>query len=194
MTTKIIKHRLETTQLTLLKDLVGKELRFVGAENLDAYSLAESVVIATYSSNVKFSCGFTNGDFEGFDDEYPLFRAAEASKLQLEKIEEIGNFNVTFSGARITGISLLREVTTCEVLGSPSWVLESDMGLVIHFGQGAISFLNLTDYDIVCRLDFHSIFDASSLPRTKSLQKNDLVNTYEVSRELVPLYEEELEA
>ncbi len=194
MTTNIIKHRLESAQLTLLKDLVGKELRFVGAENLDAYSLAESMVIAAYSSNVKFSCGFTNGDFEGFDDDYPLFRVTEASKFQLEKIEEIGNFNVTFSGEPITGISLLREVTTCEVLGSPSWVLESDIGLVIHFGQGAISFINLTDYDIVCRLDYHSNFEVSSLPRTKSLQKSDLVNTYEVSRELVPLLAEELEA
>jgi hypothetical protein len=194
MTTKIIKHLLETVQLNLLKDLVGQELRFVGAENLDAYSLAESVVIATDSSNVKFSCGFTKGDFEGFDDEYPLFSAAKASKLQLEKIEKIGNFNVTFSKARITEISLLREVATCEVLGSPSWVLESDMGLVIHFGQGAISFVNITDYDIVCRLDFHSNFDASALQRTKSLQESDLVNTYEVSRVLVPLSEEVLEA
>jgi hypothetical protein len=187
MTHNTFRHTLATSEQNQLRNLIGEELRFVGGENLDAYSLAESIVVSTNSGGTKVSCGLTDGDFEGFEEEYPILRVRKASAVELKKIEMLGTVNLTFAGSRITGVSLVREVLTCTLLGEKSWMLETDIGLVIHFEHAALSFVNLTDYDIVCKLASHSNFDPSELPKTKTLQENDLVNSYEVSRTFVPL-------
>lgn len=190
MTEKSIRHIMPISDLKLLSGLVGQQLQYVGGENLDVHSLAESIIVATESSETKFFFGLTDGNFEGFEDEYPLLGAVKASELQIAAIERIGNFNVTFAGSVITGVSLVRDLIACRHLGSKTWSLETDMGLVIHLGQSAISFVSLTDYDIIGKLAFHSSFDASELPIAKTLQESDLVNTYEVSRVLISLPKE----
>ncbi|CAB4953345.1 unannotated protein [freshwater metagenome] len=190
MTENVYRHTLATSEINQLRNLIGEELRFVGGENLDAYSLAESIVVSTDSGGTKISCGLTDGDFEGFEDEYPIFMARKASAVEIKKIEDLGNVNLSLSGSRISGVTLVREIITCKLLGETSWMLESDIGLVIHFKHAAVSFVNLTDYDIVCRLSVHSNFEPSDLPSTKTLQENDLVNSYEVSRALLPLTKE----
>lgn len=187
MTEKPIRHTLSISELELLSDLVGQQLQFVGGENLDVHALAESIVVATESNETKILIGLVDDKFEGFEDEYPVLGVVKASTAQKDAIERLGNFNVTFAGSVISDVSLVRDVINCRHLGSTIWSLETDMGLVIHLGQAAISFVNLTDYDIVGKLAFHPRFDPSELPSAKTLQENDLVNTYEVSRGLVSL-------
>lgn len=190
MTEKIIEHTLSIAEIHMLSGLVGQHLKFVGGENLDAYSLAESIVVASESDAAKIFFGLTDAKFEGFDDEYPLLGVVKPSKSDQDMIEKLGNFNVALTGLEITGVSILRDVITSKHLGSTSWTLQVDMGVIVHLGQAAISFVNLTDYDIVCKLTFHADFDPSELPSSKTLQESDLVDNYEVSRLLISVPKE----
>lgn len=180
-------HVLQSGDALKLNGLVGQDLLFVGGSNLDANSLAESLVFCTAGRSVKVAFTLAIDNFEGFEEDYPSLSISEVRNSELGAIQNKGTLNLTFQGSTINEIQIVREVTTFEHMGVLSWKLVADVGVVLRLGSRAISFLNLTDFDVVGALSFHSNFDVSQLDTSDTLNESNLIDHYSVVRQLVDL-------
>lgn len=170
-----------------LRALCGQIFISAGGENLDDYALAESIVIKTREFSVLVGCELVVSDFEGFNDDYPILYADKVQESETVGVQLHRVASSALTGNVIDDVIVLRETISLTRNGQRVWDKTSDIGVVLKFGQAGLAFVNLTDFDIVCKLTFHPKFRDQDLHSTRMLSDEEPENVYSYHRQLLSL-------
>jgi hypothetical protein len=137
---------LDGESLLRLSKMRGQTLRRIFGHNLDNHLMSEDISIETESSTITLWGEVDSlGDWEGFEGQYAVFRIEEGRpKIYLENDlnpskSAIDNSFYFHAGARIEGISIVRESIRKEVQGALEWVYTTDTAIIFELSDGVFA-------------------------------------------------------
>ena len=149
----------------LLRSLIGASFLSLGGDAVNEHQLGDSLVVNVGSQVVNCHFSFTPKAVSENDvEDFP--------KLSISKLDDFpsvnGSMPVTFAGNSFAGeivkdVILVRSKLQLTVKDAPLAHLEYDRGVALQFEKGAVTFINLTDFDVIALVDFIQDFDPSMI-------------------------------
>ena len=125
-------------ELIALKALIGQEFKCIGGPEVPDFLVSDSFVIGTSSSAVEISAEVKAHHVDPGSEEFSKLIIDVPDDEYLDKTLKSGNMYLLDRRNLITGISIVRETLESFEEGVASWLLRSDVALVIHLVKGDI--------------------------------------------------------
>jgi hypothetical protein len=133
-----MQNLITTTELLLLKQLIGAKLDCIGGEYLTSRLNSASIFIKTDKGSLLIWGDYFDQDFAGFGDEFSFFRVNKANEDQVGLARKKGNLYFFHGGETINNIELVRLTVSREDVDGATGSFVTDIGIVFHLSGGSM--------------------------------------------------------
>jgi hypothetical protein len=185
---------LDSFSLHEISKVKGSELDFVTGKRLSAVpgrvvSSVGSAVVRTSSGDLLVYAKPFVSSFEGSETEYDALSAQFETEANVDW-PRTRDVDFTFSGERITDVTIVRDTVTKESYLDDSWAFQTDFGVILKLTSGVVGIFKASYFlSEIVRLEFAES-QTHFTDTNRSIEWTDsavLGESFSFTREFIPI-------
>lgn len=184
-----MKNLLTRSDLEQLAGLRGERLEFFAGGGLWEHLAGDNVVFVTTSATLTVWTTMTALDFEGFLEEYTVFRVDQGDHGHLPEAKNKGYVYYFHSGELIQNIVIVREEVNEHRMGELAWNYTTDVAIILILEAGAIAITQIGMHEGLLKVTHAESLEKLELPEVGSRWREDLTVTVDRKRRILDIAE-----
>jgi len=174
-------------ELASIQQLVGDTMQLIAGRSFWNPTTTMDAIIVTSATVVTIWGDSEDLAFEGFEDTYSIIHVSDGDLGGLEEAKTKGEIYLQHAGQVISGVNIVRETITEKRQGTPTWVYETDIAIVLNLENVRLCIAKSSHHDEVLKLLFAPLSSELAIPEVIGGWRPELGVEYERSTHVLPL-------
>lgn len=185
---------ISAAERSLLSSLIGQNFVSVSGGAANDHQLGDSIIVSAGSQILSCQFSFTSKALSENDvEDFPMLSISKLDDFESVSDSRPARFEGNnFGGSIIKDVVLVRCKLQLNIRDAPLAHLEYDRGIVIQFENGAVTFINLSDFDVIALLDSTNKFDLSMVSPPQTCREDTYWETWTSTDSFISLGAETL--
>lgn len=182
-----VSQKLSAGELTLLRQLIGQEFKYVGGPQVPDFLVSDYFVICCSASCISISGDSEVQRLADDSGEYSYLTLRSSTSEENDRALKSGNVFLLNLQNVISEVSIVSEEITKLKFGSPEWVYEADIAVILQMPSGAVIFELISHNAEAIAVKSTADFNVSSIDSPSSSFQDDLINSFKTKFVLAEL-------